>query len=151
MAMVSKIFAHWPENAMGGNLSADTPADVLSDSIRLTLHTSTWTPAQTTNELKADATNELTTANGYTALGIATSSKTFATSTLRTIFQAANISWTLTGAITFRYGVLWDDTMTAPVDPLIAYYDTGGDQTLNGVTFAFQWDAVNGLWYFDVA
>lgn len=40
------------------------------NTFKLALHTSTWTPNLLTNEVFADATNELATANGYTAGGI---------------------------------------------------------------------------------
>lgn len=44
---------------------------------------------------------------------------------------------TATGAVaTFRYVVIYNDTPTAPADPLIAWYDHGSDVTLaNGETY----------------
>lgn len=150
MAVSAKLYAKFPLNAAGGDASGDGPMDLLSDSLKLTLHTSTYTPNQSTNEVKADATNELSTANGYTALGQALATKTYASSSLVTSFDADDVSWTSTGALTFRYAVLWDDTPTTPADPLILYVDTGGDQTINGAVFAFQWNA-SGLFQITVA
>lgn len=144
------LFAHFPENLGGGDLTAEGPMDLLSDTIKQTLHTSTWTPNQSTNQLKADATNELATANGYTALGVIVASKTYVTSALITTFDAADTSWTFTGAVTFRHGPIWDDTPTTPADPLILNIDTGGDQTLNGTAFAFQFNA-SGIFQFTVS
>lgn len=42
-----------------------------ANTFKLTLHTSTWTPNNGTDEVFADATNELATGFGYTAGGIA--------------------------------------------------------------------------------
>jgi hypothetical protein len=125
--------------------------DLLSDNLRVTLHTSTWTPAQTTNEVKADATNELTTANGYTALGQLLASKTYAASSLVTTFDAADVTWTITaGGITFRHAPIWDDTVTTPTDPLILNIDTGGNQTIIGIDLVLQF-AGSGIFAFTVS
>ena len=47
----------------------DKEIDFLADTIKVTLHNSTYSPAQDTDDYANDATNELTTANGYTAGG----------------------------------------------------------------------------------
>jgi hypothetical protein len=115
-------------NMAGGDASGDGPMDLLSDTLKFTLHTSTYTPNQSTNEVKADATNELSTASGYTALGVTLASKTFASSSLVTTFDSADPAWTAT-SITHRIGVMWDDTPTTPADPLIMWVDNGADVT----------------------
>ncbi len=84
MAVTSKVYAKAPANFLGGEASGDGPMDLLSDTIKLSLHTSTYTPTQTTDEIFATATNELTTANGYTAGGATLASKTVAVSSLTT-------------------------------------------------------------------
>jgi hypothetical protein len=113
--------------------------DLLSDTIKLTLHTPTYAPNQSTNEVKADATNELGTGGGYTALGQALASKTFAAAALVTTFDAADVTWPAF-TNTFRYGVLWDDTPTAPADPLIALIDNTS-QTITAMDLVFAWNA----------
>lgn len=149
MAISAKLFAKGPLNMAGGDASGDGPMDLLSDTIKQTLHTSTWTPNQSTNETKTDATNELSTAGGYTAGGVTLASKTFSSSSLVTTFDAADTSWSALTA-TFRYSPIWDDTPTSPADPLIMYVDTGGDQALSSVDLAFQWNA-SGLFTITVA
>lgn len=149
MAISAKLYGRFPESMGGGNTGTDGPMDILSDSIRLTLHTSTYTPVQATDRIKATATNELTTAGGYTALGQALASKTFVTSSLITTFDAADVTWTAT-SITHRYGVVWDDTPTAPVDPLIMYVDNGGDVTTSSTDLVYQWNA-SGLFTLTVS
>lgn len=123
--------------------------DMLSDTIKATLHTSTYTPNQSANETKSDATNELTTAGGYTAGGLTLASKTNTQSSLVTTFDAADLSWPGL-SVTFRYLVLWDDTPTAPADPLIGWVDSGGDQTLAALDLAVPWNA-SGIYTFTVA
>lgn len=141
MAVPAKLFGQFPQNLGGGNLLADGPMDILSDVLKGSLHTATWTPNQSTNEVKADATNELATASGYAAATIA--GKTFAASALITTMDATDITWTFTAALTFRYFEMWDDTPTAPADPLILFSDTGADQTVgsaSGIDFVWQWN-----------
>ena len=46
----------------------------------------------------------------------------------------------------FRYVYLYDDTVTAPADPLIGYYDYGSSLTLNdGDSFTVDFSAANGV------
>ena len=46
----------------------------------------------------------------------------------------------------FRYVYLYDDTVTAPADPLIGYYDYGSSLTLNdGDSFTVDSSAANGV------
>lgn len=149
MAVSAKMFAKGPLNMAGGDAAGDGPMDLLSDTIKLTLHTSTYTPNQSTNEVKADATNELGTAGGYTAGGNTLGSKTYASSSLVTTFDAADSAWTGL-SVTFRHGIIWDDTPTTPADPLIMFVDTGGDQTLSSTDLSFVWNA-SGLFTITVA
>lgn len=145
----NKLFAKAPMNMAGGDASGDGPMDLLSDVIKGTLHTSTWTPNQSTNETKSDATNELSTGGGYTSGGVTLASKTYASSSLVTTFDAADVSWTAF-TNTFRYLVGWNDTPTTPADPLIFLVDTGGDQAISGVDLAIQWNA-GGIFTFTVS
>lgn len=149
MAVSAKLYAKGPMNMAGGDASGDGPMDLLSDSLKLTLHTATYTPNQSTNEVKADATNELGTSGGYTALGQALASKTFTSSSLVVTFDAADVTWTAT-SITHRYAVLWDDTPTTPADPLIMYIDNGGDLTTSSTDLVYQF-AAGGLFTITVA
>ena len=46
----------------------------------------------------------------------------------------------------FRYVYLFNDTVTAPADPLIGYYDYGSSLTLNdGDSFTVDFSAANGV------
>ena len=149
MAITNVLFGKFPQNMGGGDASGDGPMDLLSDTLKVTIHTATWTPSQTANETKSDATNELTTAGGYTAGGVTLGSKTYAAASLVTTFDAADISWTAFSN-TFRYLVGWDDTPTTPADPLMFLVDTGGNQTLSGTDLSVPWNA-SGIFSFTVA
>lgn len=133
------LYGKFPQNLGGGDVAGDGPMDLLSDTIKLTLHTTTYAPNQSTNEVKADATNELGTGGGYTALGQALASKTYVATALVTAFDAADVTWTAF-TNTFRYGVIWDDNPTAPADPLIALIDNTS-QTITAMDLVFQWAA----------
>ena len=54
---------------------------------------------------------------------------------------------TASGAVaTFRHVVLYNDDPTSPADPLICYWDYGGDVTLASTeTFTIDFDASNGV------
>lgn len=138
----------------GGTSAADAGMmDLLSDTLRFTLHTTTYVPAATTHKAFADATNELSTANGYTANGIAIAGKTL-TAGATSIFDMddTTVTWTASGAgMTFRYAVLHDDSVAVgpPIKPLIGYIDCDPAATGNitigaGNTFGITTGA-NGL------
>jgi hypothetical protein len=135
-------------NFLGGGSAGDAGmTDWLSHTIKASLHTSTWTPNTATNEVKADATNELSTLNGYTAGG-QTLTCSIPDETEPINFVVADFSWTASGGSIgpFRYCAVWNDTPTTPADPLIGYIDVGGDTTItNGNTITFDCDQTNGL------
>lgn len=134
-----QMYGKFGANALGGEAGADAfQIDWISDTIKATLHTTTYVPNIDTNEVFADATNELATANGYTAGGVTLANKTVsynATGNVST-FSADDFSWTASGGdLVFRYVVFWRDST---VDPLIGFLDqTGsGNFTLsNGNTY----------------
>ena len=74
----------------------------------------------------SDLTSELATANGYTAGGAALTSVTFTETSGILTWNSANITWTLTGSITFKYMALYDNT--AGTKDLVSYcdFDTSG-------------------------
>ena len=78
------------------------------------------------------AITELTTANGYTDGGQATTiSGTTQSGGTLTIVASDPSVWTASGAgITFRYAALYNDTPTSPADPLVAYWDNGSSTTV---------------------
>jgi hypothetical protein len=130
-------------NFLGGEASGDVGmTDYLTNTLRFTLHTATYTPNIDTNEAFADATNELGTANGYTANGIAIAGKTVvynATGNVTTFdMDDTTVTWTASGgSLVFQYAVLHDDTVVTgpPAKPLIGYIDCGAQTITTGNTF----------------
>lgn len=77
------------------------------------------------------AITELTTANGYTAGGLATTIGVSETGGTVTVTATDPAVWTASGAgITFRYAALYNDTATSPADALVAYWDNGSSSTV---------------------
>ena len=68
-----------------------------ANTFKLTLHTSTFTPAPSTMEVYADLTNELTTANGYTSGGITLTSVALTQTSGVVKFTSAAAVWTASG------------------------------------------------------
>lgn len=110
----------------GGGIDLDT------DTIKMALTTSSYTPNQDTHDFFDDVTNEVT-GTGYTAGGASLASKTVTQDDTnnRAVFDAADVTWA-TSTITARYGVIYKSTGTASTSPLIALIDFG----VNVVTVA---------------
>jgi hypothetical protein len=140
MAVTSKFYASVFENMGGGNTSGEGPMDLLSDTIKVMLTTSTNGISQTADTVKADVTNEVSGTN-YTAGGVTLGSKTWAVSSLTTTLDAADAAWTTVTFTAAAQAHIWDDTPTSPADPLISYQDFGGDQTVTANDFTIIWNA----------
>lgn len=83
-----------------------------------------------TNSVKSDIT-EISAGNGYTAGG-ATGAITLQNSAGTETVKVANGAWTAAGGSIgpFRYAVLYNDTQTTPVKPLVCWFDYGGALTI---------------------
>lgn len=121
-------------------LMGDNTIDMDGDTFKCALLSDTYTPSLAHDEY-ADLTGELSTANGYTATGVALGSVTWASSGGTTTFDAADIAWTITGAgVTIRYAVIYSDTSTG--DKLVAYCDLyGANQAIPAGTFTITLNA----------
>ena len=128
----------WYGNALLGQWSATAARRVnwTGDTIKCSLHTSGYTPNQDTHDFQDDLTNEVS-GTGYTAGGVTLANKTAtydaASNEMR--LDADDPAWTAV-TITTRYAAFWVDTAgAAATDPLLAYMDFGGDQTVTGGNF----------------
>lgn len=120
---------------MNGGIDLDT------DTIKVMLVTSSYTPNQDTHEDRADVTNEIS-GTGYTAGGATLASKTVTQDNTDNegVFDAADVTWS-TATITARGAVLYKSTGTPANDVLICYLDFGSDQTATGADFTIAWNA----------
>lgn len=120
--------------------------DFVTDTIKVSLHTATYTPDQDAHDFANDLSNEIANGNGYTTGGYSFTTKTLtydnASNTVR--FDAEDAQWTFSASKTMRYAVVYKDTGAAATSPLMGYFDFGSDQTSSGV-FTIQWDATDGI------
>lgn len=113
---------------------------LLTDDIKIALLTSSYTPNAATHEYyDVSITNELTTANGYTAGGLSLASKTLtATGTPgEYIFSSTNPSWSVvTANITAHYYILYNNTPSSN-KPLLGFahldYNSGTPASITQV------------------
>jgi hypothetical protein len=116
--------------------------DFNSDTIKVMLCTSTYTPNQDTHQYKSDVTNEVT-GTGYTAGGatLGTPTLTYTAGTNVLMLDGADVSWA-SSTITARYAVVYDSTpATDATRPLLCYVDFGADVSSSSGTFQITWDA----------
>lgn len=139
--------ANWYGQSPLGQYSSTAArrVDWPTDTIKVTLHTATYTPNQDTHVFASDLTNELSTGSGYTAGGVtlATKSTSYDSTTNEARLIAGNAAWTNLTA-TFRYAVIWKDTGTAGTSPLLGYVDLGAT-TISGTNFTLTPDATGWL------
>lgn len=112
--------------------------DLDSDTIKLILITSSYTPNQSTDDFRDDlGANEASGGSGYPAGGFTLASKAVNISSLTAKWDAADLSQAITGGpFAFRYGVFYKARGGASsADELIGYADFGAqsitDATLN--------------------
>lgn len=116
--------------------------DFDSDTIKVMLTTSSYTPNQDTHVYKSDVTNEVT-GTGYTTGGQALASKTvtYDSATNTVILDAADTVWS-SSTITARYAVIYDDAGASDASKvLLGYVDFGSDQSSTSGNFTLTWDA----------
>jgi hypothetical protein len=124
------------------NLGA-TPFDMNSDTFKLMLVSSSYTFSAAHTQ-KSDITNELSTANGYTAGGATLSNLVFSQTSGTAKWDADDVSWTASGgSLVFRRGVIYNDTTAGDLLVCSILFDTTpADITvLSGNTFTVQWNA----------
>lgn len=115
---------------------ANKEIDLDSDTLKVMLCTSSYTPNQDTHQYKSDITNEIT-GTGYTAGGatLASVTVTYDGPSNTLTLDAADPSWA-SSVLTARYAIFYDATPgTDATRPLIAYMDFTTDFVSTGGTF----------------
>jgi hypothetical protein len=134
MAVSAKVYTLFQKSL------ANKEVDLDSDTLKVMLCTSSYTPNQDTHQYKSSITNEVT-GTGYTATGATLGSVTVTNSGHVVTLDAADTSWS-TSTITARYAVVYDSTPASDATrPLICYVDFGADVVSSGGTFQITWDA----------
>lgn len=134
MAVTNKIYGELFLNM------ADKEIDWLADTIKITLHTSAYTPDQDAHNYQDDLTNQLSTANGYTSGGgtLASPTNTYTGGTNVTMWSGSDFVWTATGTLTARTAVVADTTPgTAATNPLCTYHQSDADISATDASWTF--------------
>jgi hypothetical protein len=121
--------------------------DWVADTIHASLHLSTYTPDPDAHDFFNDATNEVAAGSGYSAGGVALTTKTATIDTAndRVVLSADPIAFAFVGSKTWRHMVLYKKRGGASsADELIAYYTWDSDQT-KSTTHTLTPDATSGL------
>lgn len=113
--------------------------DLVNDTIKVGLVTSSYTPNQDTHDEWADVSANETSGTGYTAGGKSLASKTLTYDSTNNwwTFDAADLTWSAV-SVSFRYAVIYDDTVSGK--PLIGYVDFGSTQTASAQDLIVKWE-----------
>ena len=134
MAVTAKMYG----NALLKALNKEV--NYITDTIKVMLCTSAYTPNQDTHIYKSSITNEVT-GTGYTTGGATLTNKTMtydgATNTIK--LDANDVVWA-SSTITARYAVIYDDTGTDSTSTLLGYIDFGEDKISSSGDFKITWD-----------
>lgn len=133
--MASFVYNNAKEAFLNGDI------DLTSDTIKLSLHTSSYTPDQDAHDFYDDVTNEVSNSGSYSAGG-ATLSVTVSQDNTddEGVFDATDVSFT-SATITARYAVIYKSTGNSATSLLIALIDFGTDQTSTAGTFTISFAA----------
>lgn len=142
-----KMYVNGALFAWNGSVDLDT------DTIKLGLYTASYTPNQATHDFRDDLGANEASATGYTTLGATIGSRSVsvdaASNEVRLI--GADVSWTVTTTLAFRYGVIFKSRGGASsADELIGYIDFAA-QSLNNTTLTVDFDQTNGIAKYTVA
>lgn len=135
--MASKLYGNFLAKALNKEVDWD------SDTIKVALVSSSYTPNQDTHDYWDDVVANEVTGTGYTAGGATLGSKTvtYDSASNVVVLDAADTVWA-SSTITARYAVIYDDSgATNAQKALIGYVDFGSDQSSTNGNFTITWDA----------
>lgn len=135
--MPSKLYGNFLAKALNKEVDWD------SDTIKVALLTSSYTPNQDTHDYFDDVSSYEITGTGYTTGGQALASKTVTYDSANNvvILDAADTTWS-SSTVTARYAVIYDDSgSTAGSKALIGYVDFSSDQSSTNGNFTITWDS----------
>lgn len=135
-----------------GNAIFNKEVNWASDTIKVMLVSSSYTPNQDVHDYVDDVRANEVSGAGYTAGGqaLATKTHTYDASTNTHKFDAADVTWS-SSSITARYAVVYDDSGASDATKaLVGYYDFGVDKASSNGDFIVRW-GVDGLFTVIVA
>lgn len=134
---VAKMYGNMLLKALNKEIDWD------SETIKVMLCTSSYTPDQDTHIYKSSITNEVASGDGYTTGGAALANKTIGYTAGTNVIKldADDCVWTAS-SITARYAVFYDDSpATDATKPLLGYVDFEADKVSASGTFTITHDA----------
>lgn len=138
--MATFIFIDNFKENLGGGAAPDI--DIASD--QFTIYLSNEAPIVATDSVKADIAT-IAEENNYTETNLTTTwAETSGGSGIFRLANDADVSWTASGGSfgPFRYVVVYDNTITTPLDQLVGYWDLGAATTITvGNKFTVDLDA----------
>jgi hypothetical protein len=128
--MASLIYNSFVDDMARGAIDADT------DTFKVMLVTSAYSPNKDTHDKRDDVTNEVS-GTGYTAGGVTSAcTVTKDTANDRVTLSFAAVNWA-TSTITARAAVIYKSRGgAASSDELVCYVDFGGDVSSSSATFS---------------
>ena len=135
--MPSKLYGNFLAKALNKEVDWDT------DTIKVALLTSSYTPNQDTHDYYDDVVANEVSGTGYTTGGNTLASKTITYDGTNNviILDAADTTWS-SSTITARYAVVYDDSGASnAAKALIGYVDFGSDQSSTNGNFTITWDS----------
>ena len=135
--MPSKLYGNFLAKSLNKEIDWD------SDTIKVALLTSSYTPNQDTHDYYDDVVANEVSGTGYTTGGNTLSSKTITYDGTNNviILDAADVTWS-SSTITARYAVVYDDSGASnAAKALIGYVDFGSDQSSTNGNFTITWDS----------
>ena len=133
------VTALWFGKAFLAMLNKEVDWD--TDTIKVALATSAYTPDQDTHDYFNDVTNEVV-GTGYTAGGatLGTKSIGYTAGTNVTKLDAADTVWT-SSTLTARYAIVYVSTGTPATSVLLGLLDFGEDKVSSAGDFTIAWNA----------
>lgn len=140
--MASVVYNAFKAQQLGGRGAGtdETPIDLTTDTIKIALVTSSYTPDIDTHDYFDDVTNEVS-GTGYTTGGeTLTVTSSVDTTNDKGKFDATDVTWS-SSTITARGAVIYKDTGTAATSPLICYLDFTEDKSSTSGDFTITFNA----------
>lgn len=138
------VTAAWFGKSLQGQwgTTAANRIDWDADTIKVSLHASTYSPDVDAHDYWNDTSGE-TSGTGYTTggLSITTSAVAIDTANNEVELDATDASWTSSTFSTAKAVVYKDAAGDSTTDPLMSYVDFGGTESVSSGTFTLQFDA----------
>ncbi len=132
----------------GRTLIANGSVDLLTDTLKVMLLSSAYTPNKDHNFISDISANELS-GTGYTAGFGGSGRKTLAGKTVTqddtndlAVFDANDVTWTAINAGTVAYAAVVKEVTSNADSPVLAVLDVSPDVATNGGDWTLQWGAL---------